>query len=321
MNLREALDVYIDSKRPHGNGFQSGAIILWSFHRHIGNISLRDIREHHIQTFLDGPLTGPATWRNKYFVLYRLFEYWLARRRIPVLVMPEIRAAPPKTFIPYIYSRSELNRLLKAIQKAQTGCNIDAETFRALLLFLYGTGALVNEALRLKRKDVDFTGRSVTIYSNKFNSGRKLPIGADLCKILHGYCRSHLNGPNSDGYIFQNKHGKKIAVGTLIHRFQRLRRDAGITRPGGPRHQPRLHDLRHTFAVHRITSWLKHGAEMNQMIPALSVYLGQVGLSSAERYLRLTPERFRTQLNLLNQRTGRRKWRDDPALMKFLDSL
>jgi integrase/recombinase XerD len=85
--------------------------------------------------------------------------------------------------------------------------------------------------------------------------------------------------------------------------------------------QPRMHDLRHTFAVHRITGWIKHGANLNRMMPALAVYLGQSGLGSTERYLSLTPERFRTQLDKLSPRRGRKRWRDDPALMKFLAEL
>ncbi len=82
-----------------------------------------------------------------------------------------------------------------------------------------------------------------------------------------------------------------------------------------------MHDLRHTFAVHRITSWIKHGAELNRMLPALAVYMGQSGLGSTERYLSLTPERFRTQLMKLSPAKAQKRWRDDAALMKFLADL
>ena len=60
-----------------------------------------------------------------------------------------------------------------------------------------------------------------------------------------------------------------------------------------------MDDLRTTFAVHRLTTWLRQGADLNRLIPALSAYMGQCGLGSSERYLKLTPERFRTQLNRL----------------------
>ena len=72
---------------------------------------------------------------------------------------------------------------------------------------------------------------------------------------------------------------------------------AGIVCHDGISQPPRMHDLRHTFAVHRLTAWHKHGADLNRMVPALSVYMGYVRLGAATRFLRLTPERFRSQLD------------------------
>ena len=94
-----------------------------------------------------------------------------------------------------------------------------------------------------------------------------------------------------------------------------------MARNDGAIYEPRLHDLRSTFAVHRITSWIKNGADMNRMLPALSAYMGQVGLASTERYLFLTPERFRKELDKLSPQRGKRHWRENPSLMKFLAEL
>ena len=99
--------------------------------------------------------------------------------------------------------------------------------------------------------------------------------------------------------------------------FERLRRLSGIVRHDGPCYQPRLHDLRATFAVHRLTAWFKQGADLNRMLPALSAYLGQVGLGSTERYLSMTPERFRKQLVKLSPQRRKRRWRDNPAYDSF----
>jgi len=74
--------------------------------------------------------------------------------------------------------------------------------------------------------------------------------------------------------------------------------------------------------VHRLTSWFKQCADMNRLLPALAAYIGRVGLGSTERYLSMTPERFRKQLLKLSpQCRKKRRWRDDPALMKFLAEL
>jgi integrase len=61
-------------------------------------------------------------------------------------------------------------------------------------------------------------------------------------------------------------------------------------REGGPRRQPRLHDLRHTAAVHRLIAWYRSGEDLQQLLPKLSIYLGHVSLSGTQRYLTLTPE-------------------------------
>jgi integrase/recombinase XerD len=323
MKLHESLDTYIQLKRANGAAFENGARSLRSFFNHTGDLALTTIRERHVTTFLDGPFTQTAAWRAKYFLLRGFFLYWIARKEIPALPMPKIRPAVRQTFVPYIYSRGELRCLLSALRATQKpSCKIEAKTFRVLLLFLYGTGALVGEALRLRRNDIDFKRRRVTLRSGRFNRRREIPLGADLYKILRIYCDiKHREASGLNLHFFLDRGGDKLNVVTLNQNFQKLRTFAGVARHDGARYQPRLHDLRHTFAVHRITAWLKEGADLGRMIPALSVYIGQVGLASTERYLSLTPERFRKQLNKLSPKRGRRKWRDDPALMRFVDGL
>jgi hypothetical protein len=109
-----------------------------------------------------------------------------------------------------------------------------------------------------------------------------------------------------------------LGISSHYTRFQILRRVAGIGRHDGAIYQPRMHDLRTTFAVHRLTGWFKQGADLNRLLPALAAYIGQVGLGSTERYLAMTPERFRRQLLKLSpQPRKKRRWRDDPSLMKL----
>ena len=81
-----------------------------------------------------------------------------------------------------------------------------------------------------------------------------------------------------------------MSVSALERTFRRLRSAAGIQRPGGARRQPRLHDLRHTAAVHRVIQWYRRGADLQRLLPHLATYLGHVDLSSTQRYLTLTPE-------------------------------
>ena len=324
MKLREGIDVYIEARRQEGAPWAKGAQNLRSFQRQVGNVVLARINVCDVAAFLDGPLTSPMTWYKKYSVMRGFFRYWRARNELCTLPLPPPRRSPVQTFVPYVYSRTELRRLLVAAGTVQRqfNCVIDPRTFRALLLFLYGTGAMIGEAVELRECEVDLRRNRIDIQSSRINRSRVIPIGSDLHDILAAYHRSHHQKEAvRDSPFFVTRDGEHIKSDTANQTFQRVRKEAGVARQEAARYQPRLHDLRHTFAVHRLTAWLKRGADMNRMIPALSAYMGQHDLGATERYLRLTPERFRTQLDKLSPKRGKKKWRDDAALMKFLDSL
>ena len=211
--------------------------------------------------------------------------------------MPTIRPRCPQTFAPHIYSRRELRLLLRATRSSQkrVECKIESRTLRTLLLFLYATGARTGEALNLLRESVDLEKAVLTIHGGRFNRVRHVPIGRDLQEILLRYARWTAERTSGCANFFVTRDGQAINESRLIKSFQRLRRIAGITRYDGARY-PRMHDLRHTFAVHRVSTWLKQGADLNRLLPALAAYMGQVGLGSTERYLSMTPERFRNNL-------------------------
>lgn len=181
--------------------------------------------------------------------------------------------------------------------------------------------ALVGEVLRLLIEDVDLKKGVVTIRRNRYNRSRSIPIGPDLMNVLKDYLGSRRRQNATDRSFFLSKEGQAVNEAALVSTYERLRRLSGICRRNGSRFQPRMYDLRHTFAVHRITGWIKHGADLNRMLPALSVYMGLVGLRTTEKYLFLTPERFRAQLIQLSPQRRKRRWRDDHELMRFLVQL
>jgi len=324
MKLLQGVRTYVEEKNRGGTAYAKGANNLASFCRHVGNVALTNISERQVISFLDGPRTSANTWRQKYNLLRSFFLFWVARNAMPGLPMPPPRPTVVTTFVPYIYSKAEIRILLSTVRSSQarTSCKIEAHTLRAFLLFLYGTGALVSEARRLLRQDLDFKRRVVIVRGTQFNRSREIPIGPDLYRVLRRYdMTDRRKATLRDPHFFLTKKGHALNERAVGQTFQRLRRMAGITRYDGGRFQPRMHDLRHTFAVHRLTAWIKFGADLNRMIPALSAYMGQVGLGSTDRYLCLTPERFRAQLDKLSPRRGKKRWRNNPALIKFLTEL
>ncbi|MBZ5687746.1 MAG: tyrosine-type recombinase/integrase [Acidobacteriia bacterium] len=324
MKLRDGVRVFVDGKRVGGTVYAKGMQTLSAFCRHAGNVELSKISERRVASFLDGPRTSAVTWQHKYNLLRNFFLFWVARDALPAAPMPAPRPPVTSAFVPYIYSRTQIRLLLASVRACQKpdACQFDARTLRAFLLFLYGTGALVGEACSLRREDVNFKKRVMTIRGNRFDRSREIPIGPDLFKVLRRYhITNHRKGEMNGPQFFLNKEGNALNQRTLIGAFRRLRQLAGVARHDGAIYQPRMHDFRHTFAVHRLSAWIKHGADLNRMIPALSAYIGQVGLGSTYRYLNLTPERFREQLDKLSPRRGKRHWRDNPALMRFLAEL
>ena len=323
MKLHQSIEQYVEAKRAAGMSFTTGSSRLLSFCRQIGDVSLDTIRPDQIRNFLDGPRTSDLTWTAKYNLLRQFFLFWVARDLMCSLPMPPSRRPAKRPNITYIYSQEEIRRLLKSIRISQSNpsCRIDARTLRTFLLFLYGTGALVSEAVRLTRGDIDLKRRVVIIRNSRLEPTRTLPLGSDMHEILRSYCNSHHGKSPGSRQFFLHKDGKRLAEDYLNCTFQRLRLRAGITRNDGVTQPPRMHDLRYTFAVHRLTSWHRHGADLNRMIPALSVYMGYMNLSASSRFLKLTPDRFRPQLDKLSPKRGKRRWRDNPALMEFLSKL
>jgi integrase/recombinase XerD len=324
MNLKDGVQIFVDAKRAGGAIYAKGSQCLSSFCRYAGDVELCSIRERRVASFLDGPHTSAVSWCKKYSLLRDFFLFWAARNVINTLPIPPARPPVTSTFIPYIYSRTQIRLLLANVRVSQKrqGCQIDPRTLRAFLLFLYGTGALVGEACALLRDDVNFKKRIITIRGSQFSRLRQIPICPDLYRALRRYhITNHKKEEMKAPQFFLNKEGNTVNQRTLGSTFQHLRQIAGVARHDGAIYQPRLHDFRHTFAVHRLSAWIKHGADLNRMIPALSAYIGQVGLGSTYRYLNLTPERFRAQLHKLSPRCGKKRWRDSPALMKFLTEL
>jgi len=149
------------------------------------------------------------------------------------------------------------------------------------------------EVLNLSVADVDLPNSLLTIRESKFLKSRLVPISGHLTKVLSDYARwrtaTHQSA-SAGSHFFVGRHGTAIHRCTLNRAFKRLREHIGLRRNDGSRHQPRLHDLRHTFAVHRLTAWYRQGADVQQLVYHLSVYLGHVRLAHTQVYLTMTPE-------------------------------
>jgi site-specific recombinase XerD len=301
MKLSEGIERYVGQKRATGLLFNHGEECFLRLRRQVGDVQLSQLSPRDILKFLDEPLTTTVTWRGKYQLLEQFFAFWTCRKLAPAFLMPPPRPPTRQTFIPYIYTRAELRGLLAASARIRKPNSlIDSQTLRAFLLLLYGTGSMLGEMIALKRDDVDLKKGFLTIRSRNPSRTRRLPIGNDMQDVLRKYIHFLKRRGFESDHFFTTQKGHALVVSTITHTFRRLRIAAGITRRDSATQLPRMHDLRFTFAVHRITSWIQNGANLNRMLPALAVYMGQIGLGATEKYLRMTPEHFRKQLNILS---------------------
>jgi integrase len=159
---------------------------------------------------------------------------------------------------------------------------MDSSTFRCLLLTLYGTGALVGETLNLRVGDFDFKRRRMTLGGNRIIGSRSLPICPDLLEELKTFaCLKIHNNRAADQHFFRKKARQPLTEDGVGARFVHLRQLAAVRR--WRVYQPRCAIYVSTFAVHRITSWIKDGADLNRMLPALAAYMGVYKSSVSNR--------------------------------------
>lgn len=298
MKLAYAIEEYCKHKHAGGRLYVNEKGLLRAFSRTMGDVAASDVQADAVRQFLETLGSTESYRRHSYYVLRGLYRYLIARGLTTVSPVPSVPPKRPPDFHPHIYSRDELRDLLDATDsyyrcKTQTG--LYGRTFRALLLLLYATGLRIGEAVALTLTDVDLREGLLTIRESKFYKTRLVPVGPALNSVLRDYLNKErpagLSRPTAPFLV--SRKGSAFTRDTAEKSFRRLRTFTGIHTPGGPRCQPRLHDLRHTFAVHRLLAWYHAGADVQQLLPQLATYLGHRDLTGTQRYLTMTPEVLR----------------------------
>jgi len=297
MKLREAIEHYVVWRQAHGVKFLTARNLLRQFLQHAdGDAGCDAVTNAQVLSFLAG--TGPVTRHreNKYYALAGFWRYAISRGYALSSPLPESERRPPLQAPPHIYSREQLQRLFDPdhIDAALQGSRqLDPGTFRTLLLMLYGSGLRFGEATALTLSDVDTAEAILTIRDTKFNMSRLVPVGPRLARILG----AHLSvrpvariAESATSFLLANRDGTRLSSSTVQTAFDRLRRVADVHGRVGGRENPRLHDLRHSFAVHSLMAWYRRGADVQRLLPALSTYLGHSDLEGTKVYLTMTPD-------------------------------
>lgn len=299
MKLKSLIKKYISYKRNLGADFSTNANILKRYLREMGGKKdVTEICPQNVETFVLDPKVKPSYQIKKYGALNGLYKYAISRGYAMYSPLPKELPKKSEQFVPYIYSNVELhNLLIAALTYEKCNTQIRPLMIRAILLILYGAGLRISEAISLLMKDVSLDQSLIIVRESKFHKTRLVPLGSQLTKEMKTYLNwrnqmSYPKGANTPFFI--NKKMKPVSRRTFESIFRHLCKTAGISRSGGNRNQPRLQDLRHSFAVHRLISWYQNNEDVQQLLPLLSTFLGHIDLNSTTVYLSMTPE-------LLNQ--------------------
>lgn len=287
---------FIELKRKLGFKFESGAFYLSKI-----DLFAQERSETSIgitKDFADkwSERKANESDRSRYFrigVLAR-FSSFLRDNGIESYV-PKLPPMPENSFIPYIYSPAEISALFKACDELKLrmfNSHTCLMCIPSLLRLLYGTGLRIGEALALKNEDVNLDDNYLHVQDSKNGKARIIPVSDSLSSVCREY-RWHRErlpmAQKASEYFFIRADGMKCgpAVGSW---FKRCLDSAEIPH-GGPQ-SPRIHDLRHTFAVTSLATMAQSGIDLYVSLPILSNYLGHQSLDATNHYVRLTASMY-----------------------------
>jgi integrase len=204
---------------------------------------------------------------------------------------------PPPGLIPYrkrwrppfIYTDADIQAVMAETARA-IPTPLRATTYRTIIGLLAATGMRVGETLRLQCSDMDWDQGVITIRASKFGKSRELPLSSSTVEALGAYARQRNRSkprPRAQTF-FVSTAGTAVIYADFGATFRELIRTSGVGQ-GSPA-RPRIHDLRHTFAVHTLLAWYRAGEDVNALLPRLSTYLGHRDPTCTYWYLSAAPE-------------------------------
>lgn len=248
---RRLVEGWLSSKGPLAPSTQSGCLH-----------SLRVLGRFLAQTHPDSYIPGPA---------------W-SRRRVP-------------RFRPHIYTPAQICGLLQEAARLTPAGSLRPQTYVTLFSLLYSTGLRISEALALTVADVDLAEGVLCVRESKFRKSRAIPLRSDTVRGLQRYleARSAFARVHAQAPFFVHQRKGPCSQPLIYRTFLEMARRIGLRGPPGTA-GPRIHDIRHTFAVHRLLEWYRDGGDVQARLPLLATYMGHVSLVSTQVYLEVTAE-------------------------------
>jgi integrase/recombinase XerD len=207
-------------------------------------------------------------------------------------ILPPASNTRHYTFVPYIFTHSEIGRIFANSDRL---CPRRYSTIPlvipVILRILYSCGLRISEAVSLQNKNVDMEKGVLEIKNSKFGKDRLVPMSQSMVNICRQYYRVLHKHSSIDDYFFMKADRGPVTRNNVYRRFREILWESGISH-GGKGNGPRLHDLRHTYAVHSLKRAVDRGIDVYCSLPILSTYLGHASVEATSQYVRLTADAF-----------------------------
>jgi integrase len=288
--LRQALADYLMVRRALGYKLERAGRLLAQFLTYVEDVGADTVTTEHALAWARLPVGGDVSWWAHRLSVVRGFATYLHTLDPAAEVPPpDLLPSRSRRASPYLYSEEEVAALITAAAGLRTP--LRAATYRTLIGLLAVTGMRIGEAIRLDRGDLDFAHGVLVVRETKFGKSRELPLHPTTLKALRGYLRRRDElAPVADtSAVFVSTAGTRLRYCNVQPTFARLVRHAGL----GPRSaccRPRMHDLRHSFAVRTLLDAYQAGEDAQQRLTLLSTYLGHVDPAGTYWYLSAAPE-------------------------------
>jgi len=289
--LRGALDDYLAVRRALGFKLERPGQLLADFTGYLEAAGAPSVTTELALAWATAPAGADPSWWRGRLAAIRPFARYLAAF-IPGTEVPPAGLLPgpvSRRAAPYLYSPAEITALMTAAAAIRTP--LRAATYQTLIGLLAVTGMRAGEAIRLDQPDADLRAGLLTIRESKFGKSRQLPLHATTAAALAGYAAlrdRHQPRPATPAF-FVSLTGTRLIYKNVHYTFHRLTQASGLA-PRSPQCRPRIHDLRHSFAVARLLGWHRDGGDVAARLPLLSAWLGHADPGSTYWYLTGTPE-------------------------------
>jgi integrase/recombinase XerD len=288
--LRDAAEDYLLMRRALGCKLEIQGLLLGGFVSCLEEVDAMTVTIENAVAWATLPAgADPSYWAGRLSVVRQFARH--LQTLDPACEVPPAQLLPYRSrrAIPYLYEPQEITALIDAAGQLQPP--LLAADYQTLIGLMSVTGLRLGETIRLDRVDVDHRHQLLRILDSKFGKSREVVLHDSTMRALDDYRRlrdERFPQQRCEAFLVSLR-GTRLRKNCIHHMFTRLVQAAGL-KPRSPGCRPRLHDLRHGFAVRTLLEWYRDGLDVQARLPLLSTYMGHVNPASTYWYLTAAPE-------------------------------